>query len=103
MLDAGGWREPAPATGFGKDLREDRSARLSILVVVHQVHSNPGHVGHWFRRNEYALDIRRPYEGQSLPETLREHAGAVIFARIPQVVRDLCHPPAAQITYISVH
>lgn len=51
----------------------------SVAVVLHQPHSNPGHVGQWLRMHGYFLDIRRPRYGDPLPETLAHHAGAVIF------------------------
>ena len=50
-----------------------------ILLVVHQAHSNPGRVGRQLRAMGYELDIRRPSGGDSLPETMDEHDGAVIF------------------------
>ncbi len=60
------------ATGSG-------AAKLPVLIVLHQEHSNPGHVGQWFPRNGHALDIRRPRFGDPLPSTLARHCGAVIF------------------------
>src|SRR5690606_31468966 len=51
----------------------------TVLVILHQLHSNPGHVGHWLRMRGYTLDIRRPRFGDPLPETLEHHAGAIIF------------------------
>ena len=81
LLDA---RSPAP-------LGEDRAigqvpaspgaiaARKPVLIVLHQENSNPGHVGHWFVRNGYHLDIRKPRFGEPLPPTLAGHCGAVIF------------------------
>lgn len=50
-----------------------------VLIIVHQKHSNPGRIGQWLVQNGYPLDIRRPRFGCPLPETLEEHAGAVIF------------------------
>ena len=50
-----------------------------VLLVVHQAHSNPGRVGRQLRAMGYELDIRRPSGGDLLPETMDEHAGAVIF------------------------
>ncbi len=61
--------------------------KLPVLVVVHQVHSNPGHVGQWFQRNGHRLDIRRHYDGDPLPTSLAEHCGAVIFGG-PQSAND---------------
>ena len=54
-------------------------ARKPVCIVLHQEQSNPGHVGQWFRRNGYPLDIRKPRYGDPLPETLAGHCGAVIF------------------------
>lgn len=50
-----------------------------VLIVLHQENSNPGHVGQWFVRNGFALDIRKPRFGDPLPETLAGHCGSVIF------------------------
>ncbi len=50
-----------------------------ILVVLHQAHSNPGHIGQTLRAQGHRLDVRRPRFGDPLPETLAEHDGAVIF------------------------
>jgi GMP synthase (glutamine-hydrolysing) len=54
-------------------------AKKPVCIVLHQEHSNPGHVGQWFRRNGHALDIRKPRFGDALPETLEAHCGAIIF------------------------
>lgn len=64
----GGDPRPAPA-----------AERKPVVIVLHQLHSNPGHIGQWLRRHGYTLDIRRPRFGDPLPETLEQHAGAVIF------------------------
>ncbi len=53
--------------------------RLPILILLHQQHSTPGHVGQWLVRQGYRLDIRRPRFGDALPETMQHHAGAIIF------------------------
>jgi GMP synthase (glutamine-hydrolysing) len=50
-----------------------------VLVVVHRPETNPGRVGQWLRANGYRLDIRCPRYGCPLPETLENHAGAVVF------------------------
>jgi GMP synthase (glutamine-hydrolysing) len=50
-----------------------------VCIVLHQENSNPGHIGQWFVRNGYRLDIRKPRFGDKLPETLADHCGAVIF------------------------
>lgn len=61
--------------------------RKPVVLVLHQVHSNPGHIGAWFRRNGYAIDIRRHFAGDPLPESLDQHCGAVIFGG-PQSAND---------------
>ena len=50
-----------------------------VLVVLHQEHSTPGRVGLRLRERGYQLDIRRPRFEDPLPDTLAEHAGAIIF------------------------
>jgi GMP synthase (glutamine-hydrolysing) len=50
-----------------------------VLIVLHQETSTPGRVGNALRALGHGLDIRRPRFGDSLPETLEQHAGAVIF------------------------
>ena len=52
---------------------------LPVLIVLHQESSRPGRVGNVLRALGHSLDIRRPRFGDPLPETLDEHAGAVIF------------------------
>ncbi len=56
-----------------------RAERRPILIVVHQRRSNPGHIGHWLLAHGYALDIRRPFDGDPLPATLKQHAAALMF------------------------
>lgn len=58
-----------------------------VLLILHQLHSNPGHIGNWFRRNGIPLDIRRHFNGEPLPATLAGHSGAVIFGG-PQSAND---------------
>ncbi|MCB1426361.1 MAG: glutamine amidotransferase [Zhengella sp.] len=50
-----------------------------ILTILHQEHSSPGRVGQVLQARGFELDIRRPPLGDALPETLDDHAGAVIF------------------------
>lgn len=79
--------EPVDEAACGRTARADaRSsssveppAKKPVCIVLHQEHSNPGHIGQWFVRNGYALDVRKPRFGDPLPETLAEHSGAVIF------------------------
>ena len=50
-----------------------------ILIIVHQERSTPGRIGMMLNAMGFALDIRRPCLGDALPETMDEHAGAIIF------------------------
>lgn len=50
-----------------------------ILIILHQEHSTSGRVGPLLQQRGYALDIRKPRFGDTLPETLEDHAGVVIF------------------------
>jgi len=52
---------------------------LPVLVVLHQENSTPGRVGNALRALGYTLDVRRPRFGDALPQSLDDHAGAVIF------------------------
>jgi GMP synthase (glutamine-hydrolysing) len=58
-----------------------------VLIILHQEHSSPGRVGQVLSKLGYPLDIRRPRFDDPLPETMDEHAGAVIFGG-PQSAND---------------
>src|SRR3954454_1153131 len=51
---------------------------LPVLIILHQESSTPGRVGNALRALGHRLDIRRPRFGDPLPETLAQHAGAVV-------------------------
>lgn len=80
---------------------ERAAPKLPVLIVLHQQHSNPGHVGQWFRRNGHPLDIRRHFNGEPLPETLAGHCGAVIFGG-PQSANDSLDFIRREVDWISV-
>lgn len=62
------------------DRRRNRhDNKPSVLIVLHQERSSPGRVGQMLEEKGFSLDIRRPVLGQLLPETLENHAGAVVF------------------------
>jgi GMP synthase (glutamine-hydrolysing) len=50
-----------------------------ILIVLHSDRSTPGRIGWMLEQKGYALDIRRPCLGDTLPGTMDDHAGAAIF------------------------
>ncbi len=58
-----------------------------VLIVLHQEQSTPGRIGQHLAARGIAMDIRRPRLGDKLPETLAEHAGAVVFGG-PMSVND---------------
>ena len=87
--------------GGGSSVELDNFRRLPVLMIVHQLHSTPGHVGNWFLANGFQLDIRRPRYGDPLPETLEGHAGAVIFGG-PQSANDTDDFIRREIDWISV-
>lgn len=72
-----------------------------VLIVLHQEQSTPGRVGTALRQRGYDLDIRRPRFGDRLPETMAEHAGAVIFGG-PQSANDPDDFIKAEIDWIAV-
>jgi GMP synthase (glutamine-hydrolysing) len=79
MLDAELTCE-APLDGRGIEAAAStQPAKKPVVIVLHMLGANPGHVGRWFRENGYPLDIRRPLAGDPLPETLEAHTGAVIL------------------------
>jgi GMP synthase (glutamine-hydrolysing) len=53
--------------------------RPQILIVLHQETSTPGRIGMMLQAMGFRLDIRRPCLGDTLPDTMAEHAGAIIF------------------------
>lgn len=59
--------------------RQVPSPSKPVLIVLHQEHSTPGRVGRLLQARGHALDIRKPRFGDTLPGTMRDHAGAVIF------------------------
>jgi GMP synthase (glutamine-hydrolysing) len=78
MFDADAGARGAASSRDGIGLPRDLERR-PVVVVLHQLHSNAGHIGQWLRARGYALDVRRPRFGDPLPDTLEHHAGAIIF------------------------
>jgi len=54
-------------------------SRSKILIILHQETSSPGKLGQMLRAKGFELDVRKPRFGDPLPDTMAEHAGAVIF------------------------
>ena len=77
------------------------AAPRPVLLVLHQELSTPGRVGHYLARLGVPLDIRRPRFGDPLPDTLAQHAGAVIFGG-PQSTNDTEEFVRREIDWIAV-
>jgi GMP synthase (glutamine-hydrolysing) len=75
--------------------------RQPILIVLHQEHSTPGRIGHALRELGFALDVRRPRFGETLPQTLGQHAAAVIFGG-PMSANDDAEFIRREIDWISI-
>jgi len=73
----------------------------SVLIVLHQEHSTPGRVGYSLQQLGYRLDVRRPRFGDRLPESMSDHAAAVIFGG-PMSANDEDEFIRREIDWISV-
>lgn len=63
-----------------------------VLVVQHETECPPALLGDWLEAAGVALDIRRPYEGEPLPESAAEHDGLLILGGHMGVNEDATHP-----------
>src|SRR5258708_22055566 len=90
----------APAKPSTRQIQPPKDL-LPVLIVLHQETSCPGRVGNALRALGHRLDIRRPRFGDSLPETLVGHAGAVIFGG-PMSVNDSDDFVRREIDWIAV-
>ncbi|MDO6964885.1 glutamine amidotransferase [Rhizobium alvei] len=84
----------------------DKTASLAeddrpVLIILHQETSTPGRAGQMLLEKGYRLDIRRPVLGEPLPDTLQNHAGAIIFGG-PMSANDPEPYVKAEIDWISV-
>ena len=77
------------------------TSKAPILAVLHQERSSTGRVGQMLVEKGFALDIRRPPLGDPLPDTLRNHSGAVIFGG-PMSANDPEEFVKREIDWISV-
>jgi GMP synthase (glutamine-hydrolysing) len=74
---------------------------MPILIVLHQENSTPGRVGRALQERGYPLDIRKPRYGDLLPDTLAEHAGAIVFGG-PMSTNDTDSFIRSEIDWIAV-
>ncbi len=61
------------------DSKASPATKAPILVVMHQEQSTAGRIGRLLEARGHRLDVRRPRFGDSLPQTMAGHAGAVVF------------------------
>jgi GMP synthase (glutamine-hydrolysing) len=87
-------------TKYAKDF-DSVVMRQPILIILHQEHSTSGRVGHALQKLGHALDVRRPRFGDPLPDTMREHAAAIIFGG-PMSANDEDEFIRREIDWISV-
>lgn len=66
------------------------SARL--LVIEHEAQCPPAWMGEWLEQDGVALDVRRPYQGEALPEDLDEHDGMLVLGGSMDADADATHP-----------
>jgi GMP synthase (glutamine-hydrolysing) len=83
------------------DTTRPDTAQRPVLIVLHQENSTSGRVGNVLRALGHRLDIRKPRFGDPLPETLDEHAAAVIFGG-PMSANDPDDYVRREIEWISV-
>ncbi|HSE08253.1 MAG TPA: type 1 glutamine amidotransferase [Nocardioidaceae bacterium] len=65
---------------------------LPVLVVEHEAMCPPGWVGEWLVDAGCAVDVRRPYLGEPLPEDLVGHRGMVVLGGSMDAYSDDRHP-----------
>ena len=71
--------KPASVTARNRLTRTMTEKKPQILVVLHQERSTSGKLGQLLQAKGFHLDKRRPRFGDPLPETMDDHAGAIIF------------------------
>lgn len=82
-LDGHGIEPPIGMQQHRQYRLEGASDPRPVLIVLHQETSTPGRVGQVLAAHGVRLDIRRPVIGDSLPETLDDHRGAIVFGGPP--------------------
>jgi GMP synthase (glutamine-hydrolysing) len=66
------------------------SARL--LVIEHEAQCPAGWMGEWLEQDGVALDVRRPYLGETLPEHLDDHDGMLVLGGSMDADADADYP-----------
>lgn len=81
--------------------RSLKPSRPPVLLILHTEHASPGYVGLALKSLGFPLDIRRPCMGESLPSSLENHSGAMIFGG-PMSVNDNENFVRRELEWISV-
>ena len=68
-----------------------------VLVVEHEAMCPPGWVGEWLTEAGCAVDVRRPYRGDALPEHLDDHRSMVVLGGSMDAYSDDRHPWLRQV------
>lgn len=63
-----------------------------LLVVEHEAQCPPGWMGEWLAEAGLAIDVRRPYAGDSLPSGLADHCGLLVLGGEMGAYDDADHP-----------
>ena len=63
-----------------------------VLVIQHEDACPPAWLGEWLTAAGVSLDVRRPYAGQRLPDSLVDHAGLVVLGGSMGAYDDAEHP-----------
>jgi GMP synthase (glutamine-hydrolysing) len=70
---------------------------LPVLVVEHEAQCPPGWMGEWLTDAGRALDVRRPYRGDRLPEHLDGHRSMLVLGGSMDAYSEDEHPWLTQV------
>ena len=70
---------------------------LPVLVVEHEAQCPPGWMGQWLHEEGCAVDVRRPYRGEELPERLDEHRSMLVLGGSMDAYSDERNPWLPQV------
>lgn len=71
-----------------------------VLVVEHEQMCPPGWVGEWLAGAGAALDLRRPYSGDALPDDLTDHDAFVVLGGSMGANDDVDHPWLTRVKHL---
>jgi GMP synthase (glutamine-hydrolysing) len=73
---------------------------LPVLVVEHEAQCPPGWLGQWLDEEGCAVDVRRPYRGDKLPERLHEHRSMLVLGGSMDAYSDDRNPWLPQVKHL---